>query len=82
MYEDAWTEKLEQALKHVPGVDANVAAIGELESIEDASKHGRDRALAHPLTPKRLAFNGNVTSSYFESIWLKENPPQEGTRPK
>ena len=77
VYEDAWTEKVERALKHVPGVDANVAAIGESESIEDAPKHELDRSLAHPLRPKRVVWP-SCTTIYFEKLWLKENPPQEG----
>ena len=81
MYEEAGTEKLEQVLKYVPGVDANVAAIGESVSIEDAPKHGLDRSLAHPLRPKRVVWP-SCTTIYFEKLWLKENPPQEGKPPK
>lgn len=73
-HEDAWRERVRRALIYYSG---EVVAMGPFEMQKQP-----DRSLRHPLTPKLLRPPSGGAASDFESVWLKENPPQEGKPPK
>ena len=55
----------------------------ESETVEDVIVGGKEEETETvPMTPTRVTAAIGVPSSYFEKIWLKQNPPAEGEEQK